>query len=69
MNNVNQCAFSRRFYPKLLTISTFRRSSQGKSQEKEKQQYIAVGTVKRFIETSAKHFQLLNQFPVYNKAS
>ena len=40
--------FSRCFYPKQLTISTFVR-------RKRKQQYIAVGVV----ETSGKHLQLL----------
>ena len=38
---------SRHFDPKRFTISTFVR--------RKKQQYITVGTVKIFIETSAKH--------------
>ena len=38
-------AFSRRFYPKRLTII----------HQKEKQQYISVDTVRMFIEPSAKH--------------
>ena len=45
-------AFSRRFYPEQLTISTF-------CQKKEKQQTIAVGAVRMFIEPSAKHKQSL----------
>ena len=39
-------------------------------QEKEKQQYITVNTVRMFIETSGKNLQSLgNAFPVYNKDS
>ena len=38
-------------------------------QKKEKQQYIAVGTAKMFIEPSAKHYQKVYPFPVYNKDS
>ena len=47
----------------ILAITTYKVLSQYICQKKAEQHYIAVGTVKIFIETSAKHLQS----PVYNK--
>ena len=44
-------AFGGQFYPKRPAMSTFIR--------RKKREYIAVGTVRMFLGTSAEHFQLL----------
>ena len=52
--------FSRRFYPKRLTMSTLVR-------KRRKQQYIAVGIARMFVEPSAKHKSIarLTRSPPY----
>ena len=55
-------AFSKGFFSKALTISTFVRRKRSNN--------IAVGTVRMFIEPWAKHQHLyVNPLPVYNKDS